>query len=519
MKREDGDAYLNQFLRTCARYIRREAALRWAAWGLVSGLGAAVLLNAATWALPLMARHLPALSQTRGRLALSVCTVALAALAAALLASLSPRSLLAVARLSDARMRLRARLATALEIQGGYGTGPVLPVPPEIAARQRADTCAAAARADPQRAFAPPFPRRQALAAAPLLAVLIASFVLPNPQEAVIAQRQAEQAAIAGQVARLEALRDEIAADERLSTEDREALLREVDDAIHDLKGQRPGQQPGSPLRREEAVARLSEAEERLKPLLRDDTPAIEQALQQVGRQATQEDPGGAGLRTRPRTRPVGQALQAGDYEGAAQAMDQAAGTLSQDLAYMSAAQVQETAQHLEAMAEAAAPAAPELAQALRQAATATRQGDAAAAQRSLQHAAEQIRQAGQQIAAQEATERALGQIQEGRRAIAQGSIQPGLPGQGGEQHYDPIYAPERLGGEGGEHIVLPGPQEGEREKGEGGKGEEEKVLVPYEEVYTDYQAQAASALESSYIPLGLKEYVRDYFSSLDPGE
>jgi hypothetical protein len=40
---------------------------------------------------------------------------------------------------------------------------------------------------------------------------------------------------------------------------------------------------------------------------------------------------------------------------------------------------------------------------------------------------------------------------------------------------------------------------------------------VPYREVYAEYVDQAGAALEGSYIPLGLKQYVRDYFSSLGP--
>jgi hypothetical protein len=40
---------------------------------------------------------------------------------------------------------------------------------------------------------------------------------------------------------------------------------------------------------------------------------------------------------------------------------------------------------------------------------------------------------------------------------------------------------------------------------------------VPYREVYGDYAEEAGAALEGSYIPLGMKQYVRDYFSSLEP--
>jgi hypothetical protein len=58
------------------------------------------------------------------------------------------------------------------------------------------------------------------------------------------------------------------------------------------------------------------------------------------------------------------------------------------------------------------------------------------------------------------------------------------------------------------------GPATGETGSSPHERGE---ALVPYNQVYTDYQAQAASALENSYIPRGLKDYVRAYFGALDP--
>ncbi|MFX1355576.1 MAG: hypothetical protein ACFFGP_16600, partial [Promethearchaeota archaeon] len=111
------------------------------------------------------------------------------------------------------------------------------------------------------------------------------------------------------------------------------------------------------------------------------------------------------------------------------------------------------------------------------------------------------------------------GQGGQGTPVGPQGPIPPNQPGQEGETPYDPIYAPERLGEEGGERIDVPGQGEGGPPTGETeGEPREGQALVPYNEVYTDYQAQAASALENSYIPRGMKEYVRAYFSSLDPG-
>lgn len=83
---------------------------------------------------------------------------------------------------------------------------------------------------------------------------------------------------------------------------------------------------------------------------------------------------------------------------------------------------------------------------------------------------------------------------------------------------YDEVYVPFRfeeegtgldLGREGDEGPLmgdtpLPAPEGG-------------RPNVPYREVYAEYAEQAGSALEGGYIPLGLKQYVRDYFSSLEP--
>ncbi|NJL06552.1 MAG: hypothetical protein HC911_16935 [Chloroflexaceae bacterium] len=41
--------------------------------------------------------------------------------------------------------------------------------------------------------------------------------------------------------------------------------------------------------------------------------------------------------------------------------------------------------------------------------------------------------------------------------------------------------------------------------------------LVPYSEVFPDYAQSASEALDRGYIPPHLKDYVRDYFSQLEP--
>ena len=523
MSRKD-ELHLNRF----APYIRREDGITWASWGWVAGLGTAVLMHVAVRALPIL---------TAGpRLALSLLIPAAVTLAGFAIATLTPRSSMDIARRSDARLRLRDRLTTAIEIEQG-----TLAVPPEIALRQRAAARAAAGRADPGRAFRLCFPARQARIAAVLLVLLVLGLALPNPQDARIAQRQAEQAAIEEQVARLEQVRQEIAAAEGMDRDEQEALLRELDESLRDLRQ--------GTLSREEALARLSETEDQLRALRDDSAAAREAALREAGRQAAQGE----------HTQDAGQALAEGDLDAAAEAI----ASLGEQLPHLTGAERAATADRLDAMAAALAGTDPALAQALQDAAAAMLEGDLDAAREALDRAAAQAEGAGQQLAAQKALDQALGQVQEGRRALAQsgqgpgqqgsgqgqgqqgqsgsgtgsgsgdaepgtgqgtpqdpgGPIPPNAPGREGETPYDPVYAPERLGTGEGETVRVEGQGEGGPDSGEveGGPPGDGEALVPYDQVYADYQAQAASALEDSYIPRSVKAYVRAYFSSLDP--
>ena len=40
---------------------------------------------------------------------------------------------------------------------------------------------------------------------------------------------------------------------------------------------------------------------------------------------------------------------------------------------------------------------------------------------------------------------------------------------------------------------------------------------VPYQQVYNDFYQYAQTTLDRSYVPTSVKDYVRSYFSSLDP--
>ena len=107
------------------------------------------------------------------------------------------------------------------------------------------------------------------------------------------------------------------------------------------------------------------------------------------------------------------------------------------------------------------------------------------------------------------------------------------LPGSGGEDQgadtgnrttgqaeieYEALYSPSGIGGGGGEEIRLQTDandtivREGDFDDNPLGESR-----VSYDTVFSDYQNAANRALESDYVPLGLRDVVRDYFTSLEP--
>jgi len=83
---------------------------------------------------------------------------------------------------------------------------------------------------------------------------------------------------------------------------------------------------------------------------------------------------------------------------------------------------------------------------------------------------------------------------------------------------YDEVYIPYRLD-ENGQPVNVGRPDDEGAPVGSAPllPPFDGQAAVPYRQVYADYATQAAAALESSYIPLGMKQYVRDYFSALEP--
>lgn len=86
------------------------------------------------------------------------------------------------------------------------------------------------------------------------------------------------------------------------------------------------------------------------------------------------------------------------------------------------------------------------------------------------------------------------------------------------EEEYKKIYVPERLGGDGNE-TTLPGQKldSGSSTYSEAdGAPVKKGAMVPYQEVLSNYRNEAVQTMERQDIPMGMKELVKSYFSSLD---
>jgi hypothetical protein len=524
----DADPHLSRIyggLRAWHNRLRVQQSARWLPRGLAAGLAAAALTAGAARIWPLMSRG--ALIRLSALLAGIGVVVTLA------LVWLWQRPMLALARRFDLLFGLRERLSTAVEIvEGGLRVES-----DALAAAQRARAAGSIDGVDARRALPIRLDWRDWALPVVALGALVAAIALPNPQEAVLEEQAALEQAMLEQLMMLEELRDEALADESLTEAERTVVVDRLDEAIETLSQ--------DDITREEAMAALDAAEQELRDLGQTSAEARQEALQGAAGQFSS-----AGLED------VGQALAEGDFAEAGETLTNSLDDLSAD--------------ELDSLADALEASNPELAESLRDAAEALREGDQAAAQAALDEAAKQMAEMG------EGGETQLGeladQLREAQGEVAQpgegeqgaqgaqgmGQAQPvegtnadegseqGGTGSGEGQQEGPaggqqagdrveqsdaaadggedeaeIYAPQRIGGEGGPEVDTPGdPESGVAlSEGEMAENPEGEAAVPYSEVYGDYEASVNEALDSGYVPLGMRRLVQQYFSRLDPEE
>jgi len=453
------------------------------------------------------------------------------------------------ARHADGELGLHDRLATALVLSDPQRQLPA-GFDREIVSLQVGDALSVAQSIDPRRAFPVRVERTPLLRAGAALLAGLLLLALPNPMDAIVAERAQVSQAAKAEAEKLEKLAQTVEQDQALNPEDKAELLREMRRMIEKLKSN-----PGDA---KQALADLAEFQEQLRSRL--DPAALTEAaaLEALARQLAQL----AGAEEMPK-----------DSAEAAKLLEQ----LASEMERLSPEQREALAGALERAAAQAAGSNPDLASALSAMAQAAREGATGSeAQRAAARAAQAMRESGDRQALQQALARALNQAESSQRAVAQASGREGQAqgqgqgrgqGQGQGQNQgqgrgqgqgnqagggggtqadtlppanrtgtadtptdpnkpfntgdlDTVYSPF-VTGQGQEEFV--GGQEGQEGQETTNQGQspqpgaDNPALVPYSQVFQQYLQIAGQAMERAYIPVGLQDYVKEYFSQLEP--
>lgn len=470
------------------------------------------------------------------------------------------RTLTQQAHFADRQFGLFERTVTAVEINQQQ-----LTVPPRLAEQQLRDTLTAVEHVNTQTQLPLQIERRDWLIILLGLLLIFTAWYLDNPQATILQQQRTINETIEEQIEELEALQEEILENPALTEEQQEELTQPLESAIEQL-------QEGN-LSQEEAVATLSEAEADLRELsAQNDQSNLQEALQTAGESLANNNNAqtlGQNLQNGNFSQASSATNQLADQLPQLSLDEQQ--TLAQDLAQTAQALQgtdPELAEQLNAAATALANGDTEAAQQALREASATLQQRAqqnAAAQQaqgtasSLSESRQEVAQAGQQGEGQQGEgQQGEGQGQSGQgegagQGQGEGSGEGTGSGQGGEGQGEGtgsgVASGEGTGsggpGPGGgspDTVFAPNPMElSDLIESEGVDVElpaeclanpascggllsetdteftDEQSVVPYDQVFGDYRDSANEALADDYIPLGMKDFVRDYFSSLEP--
>lgn len=469
-----------------------------------------------------------------------------------------PMPILQVARRIDLELRLRERLSTAVvfeKMQEFHNHAYA-----QLVQAQHVDALDYASRIVPAKDLPLHWLPRPLAAASILMLITLASALLPNPMDSVLAQRQAVRQEAARQAERVEQLSQQIEQTQELSPEEREELLRQLKELAEQLRSN-----PGN---LEQSIADISNLEkllaERLDPNFAIQTANLEALAAQLAAISGAE-----------------RSPEQSNAEAAAEALAE----LAAQLPNLSAEQQQELTRQLAQMAAQAGQSGDaQLAQSLAALAQAFQQGDPQAASQAAQSAQQALSQAQARQAQQNALQQAINQLQTSRQALAQAAGQssqqaalstgqnpsqdpgqnPGSgtapagsnqgqpssnvtgggsrantlpPAAGGRGNIRPqgeapnvalselsnqIYAPWQRPASSGGELFIPGQETGQGEtqttQGQSNlPGVSNPSLVPYQQVFFNYLSAANLALQQSYVPADLSEYIRRYFSQLNP--
>ena len=547
---------LNQQLDRWLRRYRLQRAVCWSLRGAVSAL-------VITLPIALVAVFRGALLQSEFVAMVIIVTLS-GWLVAALTGYVWRLDRLAAARRFDRHFKLSERMSTALELsRSDQSTS-------ELGQRQLQDTLLAARRVKVDQQLPLKIKRADALLGAVLLAATLFVVWRGDAFFQAAAQTRAAQQTISQAAAQIEALSQQVAADPSLT----EAQRREMLDALKETQQQLKDAQS-----LEQATSVLTRGEKKFESLTSSPAEAQAQALRDAGRNLAQNENSplqnfgqnlaeGNFLAAAQDLRNIdtGQlssaevAALAKQLEDAAEALQAGNPELARQLREAAAAARQGDTQKAQQSLEQAAQAMTQTAQqaassnVARQAATQIGQGRQRmiAAGRSAQaqtaqgnpssggNQSAQGNQAGQGNQTGQGTGQGASSAQGNSsgsgsgagRGTGSGSNRAGPeagskpigqnngPGDGGETTYEPIYASQRLGGNEGDTVTLPGSSDPNGDViGQSGvaPGNDQPSQVPYTQVLAQYVNAYQQAIDSGQVPPQLRDMIRQYFSSLQP--
>lgn len=522
---------LSHILSNWQRRLRLQRTLSWSLRGLALGFAVGLILGTVG---VLQAR----LVRTEFLILIAALTVVMPLLAG-LIAYLLPIERVKAARTFDRVFHLNERISTALEMHGK-------PFHPMLQ-QQLDDALTSARNVNPSRDLPLKFNWREGVLAL-VFAGLLTLVWFRGEEWFQAAQRVRNvEEAVAEQQQQIEELLTEINNNEALTEEQKEALSEPLEQALNELE-----QNPSM----ESSVSVLTNTGEQLQAMSDPQTVQTTQALQQTGQELASQE--GSPLEG------VGEELADGNFVNAAAEM------ANIDVSQLDAGEAQQLSDQLEQMADALEATNPELAEKLNEAAEALQRGDYDAAQRALDEAAQEMMETGQQVAFSQQADQAAQEMQQGAGQVMaagggqqsqQGQTQAGQQGEngqsgqnsgdagsgsgsgeadgssspgdeagsspieqdatsdGGESAYEQIYAPQFVGGENGESLGLPSSGEEGDVIGQGPTtpSEDGESLVPYTEVYSQYETVNQEAIENGNVPFEFLQIIRNYFDSLEP--
>jgi len=545
---------LRDSIRKWSRRARLQRSVALVFFGLACGLGIAVIIALASRVFPLI--------DSVPLIILSVVLAIVGALVAVLLPWVRHlrTSPLQWARRFDTEFALQERVSTALEINEGN-----LTVKNDtVRTLQRSDASHSVEGVDARARLPLRISRRDALVALGFALMLAVAIALPNPQQQILAQREELRKTIEQQIEQLDQAKQTIEqsalsadqkklamdaleearrklSDPNVTPEEAMAAINEAQstlDALNDQAAQQQAQdlqRAGESLSPDELTNALAnalanqnfeQAAEQMRnlsndsagqPLSDEQAQRVANQLDQMARSVQNSDP-----QLAQQLRDAAQQMREGNSQAAQQSLEQASQALEKSQQSSSVAQSLNEAQ---SQADAARRAIADQSARSNQNQSQSQQNQQGQQQGQGQEA--QGSQPGNASQAQSGAqgESAQGDQQGGQSSSSASSASGGQP-QGNSQKSDDfgsdssVYAPKRVGAD-GKQVVLPDSQgqiapnpSGNPSTAPGGNSS-----VPYEQVYSDYAKAADDAMQAGEVPAEMRDYVRDYFSSLDPNQ